>query len=63
MINLGLVFVPYVTMPGGKGWWMLIRGIETLERQTWHSHAGAWERSMLHWTTLTLAGEQGVKWH
>jgi hypothetical protein len=32
MINLGLVFVPYVTMPGGKGWWMLIRGIETLER-------------------------------
>jgi hypothetical protein len=44
-INLGLVFVPYVTMPGGKGWWRLIRGIETLERQKWHSHAGAWERS------------------
>jgi hypothetical protein len=50
-------------MPGGKGWWRLIRGIETLERQkwclsvsrvgttktlerqAWHSHAGAWERS------------------
>jgi hypothetical protein len=28
MINLGLVFVPYVTMPGGKGWWMLIRGVD-----------------------------------
>jgi hypothetical protein len=33
----------HVTMPGGKGWWMLMRGIETLERQAWHSHAGAWE--------------------
>jgi hypothetical protein len=42
----GPCFCPIRNMPGGKGWWRLIRGIETLERQIWRSHAGAWERSI-----------------